>query len=132
VNYAFLFLVICGVVVFLARARTTARERQAETFAGFALLLAAGASVALYVPTLVESRFAAPAELLLTPFLVVALESAGRWRAERRWSSLATAAFLAVVFVAGAARLSAWIAAQAPRLAAPHVRSALWRTPGSG
>jgi hypothetical protein len=114
-NYAFLFLVLAGVAVFLARARRAERDR-AATFAGFALILAAAASVALYVPTLVESRFAAPAQILMTPFLIVALEAAGRWRAERRWNALAAAGIAAAVFIACAAALSAWISAQAPRL----------------
>jgi hypothetical protein len=136
-NYAFLFLVLAGVAVFLASARRTARERPAEAFAGLALILAAGASVALYVPTLVESRFAATAEFLLTPFLVVALETAGRWLAGRRWTALAAAGLAAVLFLAGAARLSSWIAAQAPRLAPRQaasggLRSTPWPTPGSG
>jgi len=124
-NYAFLFLVLAGVAVFLRSARGMprvdpgARRMRRDAFAGFALLLTAAASVALYVPTLVESRFAAPAEILLTPFLVVALEAARRPRTR----TTAAAAVAGVLFVAGAAALSAWIAAQAPRLAAPARRA---------
>jgi hypothetical protein len=127
-NYAFLFLVLAGIATFCREARNAEPRRAAEIFAGFALLVAAVSSVALYIPTLVESRFAAPAEILLTPFLAVAVERFRRLRETRRWRTLAAAGVMAALFVAGSARLSAWIAAQSPRLAATAAGNATTRS----
>jgi hypothetical protein len=120
VNYAFLFLCLAGIVLFVRRHPS---PREPEGFAGFGLLFASAASVSVYLPTLVESRFSAPAELLLTPFFVLAVAQirAVAARGDRRL--LIAVAVAGALFVGSCARLSAWMAVQAPRLAARTVQS---------
>lgn len=113
-NYTFLFLCLAGIARFLW-SRPAAGLRDPETFAGFAFLLASSASIVLYLPTLVESRFSAPVYLLLTPFFVQAIFSlqlsvAGDRRRLVAWT------FACAVFVVACVRLSAFITAQAPVL----------------
>ena len=120
VNYAFLFLCLAGIVLFLRRGRSL---KEPEGFAGFGLLFASAASVSIYLPTLVESRFSAPAELLLTPFLVLAVAQAREVAARGNRRGLIALAVAGALFVGSCARLSSWMAAQAPRLAAPTAQS---------
>ncbi|MEP6994181.1 MAG: hypothetical protein ABI968_06625 [Acidobacteriota bacterium] len=119
IDYAFLFLCLAGIVVFLRR-RFSLSEPLG--FAGFGLLFASAASVSVYLPTLVESRFSAPAELLLTPFGVLALARIREIAARGDRRLLIAGAVAGALFVGSCGRLSGWIAAQAPRLAVPQAQ----------
>jgi hypothetical protein len=114
VNYVFLFLCLAGIALFFRDGRSGLHD--SERFAGFALLFATAASLALYLPILVESRFSAPAELLLTPFLVGAVMRVAELSARRDTKRLVAWALAGALFVGSCALLSAWVAAQAPQL----------------
>lgn len=88
INYVFLFLCMVGIIVFFREAART-DWRDHHRFSGLALLWAAACSLIFYLPTLVESRFSAPVELLLTPFLAQAIVKGRELQARHRWTSLA-------------------------------------------
>jgi hypothetical protein len=123
-GYVLLFLCLAGVAAF-GKALRREGWRSPPGFAGLGLIAAAAASVVLYVPTLVESRFAAPALLLLSPFAARAIEEIGELRARGRTRVFAAWILAGILFVGGCARLSAWVSAQAPLLAAPPSPAAL-------
>ncbi len=114
-QFLFLFGGGLGAVLALLR-RDGSVARDPRRFAGAAFLLAAAASVAIYLPTAVESRFAAPFELLWTPFFVLAALAIRDWSRQEMWRLLAALGAGAIVWTLACLRISAWITAQAPTL----------------
>jgi hypothetical protein len=117
-NYCFLTLAVAGVAGMLVHSTTWPRNR---VWAFASILLVAGAYVAVYAPTAVESRFGLAVDLLLTPFAILA-GSRVVAAARRRQGVLPWIACL-LVCVAAASWVSAWLQRQAPELVATEVVS---------
>jgi len=112
----FLFVLAGGLGAVLALAGQSPVARDPRRFATLSFLAAAAASLAIYVPTAVESRFAAPFELFWTPFAVTAALAIRDWWRQRKWKILAVLGAGALLWLAACLKLSAWIMAQAPKL----------------
>jgi hypothetical protein len=112
----FLFVLAGGMGAVLALAGRSPVARDPRRFATLSFLAAAAASLAIYVPTAVESRFATAFELFWTPFAVTAFLAVRDWWRQKKWKMLAALGVGAFLWLALCMRLSAWITAQAPKL----------------
>ncbi len=72
--------------------------------------------IGVYLPTAVESRFSLPVYVLLAPFFALGVRAGWCGLQQRRWAVAGRWSVAAAVFVLGGARLSHWLAQQAPSL----------------
>jgi hypothetical protein len=117
-NFGFLTLAVGGIGDVLGHPTTWPRRR---VWAFVAILVVAGAYVAVYAPTAVESRFGLALDLLLTPFAVLGGERVVA--AARRRRGLLPWVVALLVCVAAASWVSAWLQRQAPVLVATETAS---------
>ncbi len=109
-NFAVLYFAAAGLALGLARAWHR-RKLDESAFVVVSAALVAAASLALYLPVEVESRFGLPVQALATPLIVAGWAAAARPDGVSRRVRLAALA-LAPLCVAGALTISAWIARQ--------------------
>lgn len=108
-NFGLIFLGLVGLALSIRRGFLA---RAADHAVGWSVMLT-GVYLAVYLPTAVESRFAAPLYLLSLPLIVVAVSDLRRTR--RVWPILATV-MGCVAFVMAACWVSDWLRSLVPRL----------------
>jgi hypothetical protein len=114
-NYAFFFAAAVGIGL-CGRRLLRDRTIDAGQFACLTALVMSASSIAVYLPSCPEIRYALALYFLFTPFVACCVLTTGTWAREENWRVLFALALAGVLLAGVWARLSVWMQAQAPRL----------------